>query len=610
MATTQLEFKPDNWLENAGIIGLTRILRPDQYKIEKYTDSEFNIPEYKLLVDVKALDTFVNQYFDYFIDKYGKYTRYQRILDKKQYLLKLKEDNFKEFDNSKGDLTKDDIKALTDQYDDTVKYAFCSLKSFDQTAQYLHSRFDEISQVKSMNKLETELKQKKTLSNPKLFDAMLREFVDKWLEIIAYLEQDKPAKYYQAKLLGYNIIQNAWSNASFLDPANMSKVSPDIFENFKKVFVQPIRDYLDADHSKDKYQCATCGRTYKRKKDVRPITFLNDMGYDFGKKQSNAWNLQNTLYVCPICQLMYVSIPAGFAYNMMHQGIFVNSTFNINVLKRENDNILNRMINNLNTLTSFSTYRALSLAYQKEVGFGQNYALKNVQIVTYNKDHYQAEITSNMMSSVLSKAAKYTFKSGDTLLESLMHMYINDYKGQKPYSIFDVIMQCLLNNTSLDNLIYELTWLKLTNTKGVHYSASGIMSVILLNNLMINYRNDQENKLNKLKGNTDMAKTNLTAKDLHTARFLGILLYRAYDSKNSVKKLQGIAYKLSNSIKNMNIDSYMDTLSSAYEYIQNVPGLQIPEFFTDNLNNSETFKQYAQAFNAALIGTPAKKDNK
>lgn len=601
MAIDKLEFKPDNWLENAGIVGLTRVLHPDQYKIERYIDPEFKIPAFKLVVDASVLDTFVDQYFDYFIDKYGKYTRYQRILDCKSYLLKLKDDDFAEFDDSNGDLTKEDLKPLTDKFEDTIKYVFfSSMKSFKQIAKYLHSDFDEAAQAKSANKLEQLLKQKKTLSNPKVFNAVIRELVDKWLEIIQYFEQERPTKYYQAKLLGYAIIQNAWNNASFLDAANMAKVDPDIFKNFDKYFIQPACDYVVADHSKDNYECATCGRSYKRKSDVRPITFMNDMGYDFGKKQSNAWNLQNTLYICPICQLMYVCVPAGFAYNMRHQGIFVNETFNINVLKRNNDNILNRMLNNLSESASTSAYKALSNSYQEVMAQGQNYPLRNAQIVIYDHDHYNSQITSNLASSVLSQASRHVFKkSGDTLLESLMYMGISNYKGQNYYSIFDEIMRSLFNNTSLDNLICTLLWFKASNASGLYYSVSQIMNVILLNNMMINYR--------IMKGKTEM--TELTEADLRKARSFGITLRDAY-AKNNPKKAITLAYRLSRNLRVGDVDGFMNELLNAYMYQQSGQNMIVPSIFVNNQNNIETFKQYGFAFVAGLIGESTKKDDK
>lgn len=605
MSIDELEFKPDNWLENAGIVGLTRILNPDQYKIERYIDPEFKIPAFKLVVKASALDTFTDQYFKYFIDKYGKYTSYQKILDCKPYLLRLKDNDFAKFDDSNGDLTKDDLTPLTDRFDATIKRAFLgSAKSFKQIAKYLHSSFDESAQAKSTNKLVQLLKQKKTLSNPKMFDTVIRELVDKWLEIIDYLEEnDEPAKYYQSKLLGYSIIQNAWGNASFLDAANMAKVDPDIFRNFDKYFVQPARDYIAADHSKDQYECATCGRTYKRRSDARPITFMNDMGYDFKKKPSNAWNLQNSLYVCPICQLMYVSVSAGFAYNMIHEGIFVNETFNINALKRDNDNILNCMLSDLTKAANTSAFRALTNSYQEELASGQDYPLRNVQLVIYDHDHYTSQITSNMASSVLSEASKHVFKSGNTLLEFVMHMSIENYKGhtgtKDRYNVFNEIMNSLFNNTSLDNSINTLLWLKAASTEGLHYSASQIMSVILLNSMMINYRN--------MKGKTKM--TNLTEEDLRKARSYGIRLRDAY-AKNNPKKAASLAYRLTRHLRVSNTDSFMNELLNAYMYQQSGQNMMVPAIFVNNQNNTETFKQYAYAFVAGLIGETVKKDDK
>ncbi|WP_270312179.1 hypothetical protein [Ligilactobacillus agilis] len=57
------------WLENAGIVGLARILGKDCYSIEGNS----------LLVKMEALNNFAQNYFKFFINEYGRQTRLVRI---------------------------------------------------------------------------------------------------------------------------------------------------------------------------------------------------------------------------------------------------------------------------------------------------------------------------------------------------------------------------------------------------------------------------------------------------------------------------------------------------------------------------------------------------
>ena len=149
-----LVFKPNTWLENAGIVGLMRILRQDQYKVVR-TKTQNGDLMFELRVKSDAIDGFTSQYFNYFIETYGKYTRYQKILDGKSYLLELKDNDYQ----------KPDLKRLVNYFDQTIKYSLLgSMKSFKQIANYLG---DDIQmQAKGAKELEKVLTQKKTQKDP------------------------------------------------------------------------------------------------------------------------------------------------------------------------------------------------------------------------------------------------------------------------------------------------------------------------------------------------------------------------------------------------------------------------------------------------------------
>lgn len=578
-----LIFKPNTWLENAGIVGLMRILRQDQYKVAR-TKTQNGALMFELHVKSDALDSFTPQYFSYFINVYGKYTRYQKILAGKSYLLELKDNDYK----------KPDLKRLTDYFDRTIKYSLLgSMKSFKQTANYLG---DDIQiQAKGARELEKVLMQKKTQKDSEMFKSILKEFVARLLNIIAYFETDKSKMYYQSKLLGYSIIQNAWNNKSFLDSANMKKLDPDLFGNFDKTFIRPIQDYLVEDHNGAKFRCANCGKAFNKKSDGIPITFLNGMGYDFGKKKSNGWNMLNDLYICPICQLMYVSIPAGFAYNMNHQGLFINQTHNLDVLKKVNDQVLTRLTNDLDTHSNVSVNKALINAYKQELIFSNKPLLRNAQIINYDNEHYSFQNVSSLATAVLNKATNQILKSGQSLIQALMPLGIRNFNGMKYFSIYDEIIKRIFNNTELSDLIYLLERLKASQVQDVYCTTSGIMHVIELNAIM----------LNQLWERQGVKEMRIDDETLRKVRGYGMRIREGYATKANAKKSQALAYKMLEALRTNDLNHFMDLMLTAYLYL----GQIVPSIFVNEQSKPDAFKQYGYAFIAGLIGNDQKKEN-
>lgn len=578
-----LIFKPNTWLENAGIVGLMRILRQDQYKVAR-TKTQNGALMFELHVKSDVIDSFTSQYFNYFIDTYGKYTRYQKILDGQSYLLELKDNDYQ----------KPDLKRLTDYFDRTIKYSLLgSMKSFKQIADYLG---DDIQmRAKGANELEKVLTQKKTQNDPEMFQTVLKEFVKRLLDIIAYFETDKARMYYQSKLLGFSIIQNAWNNKSFLDSANMKKLDPDLFGNFDKTFIRPIQDYLVENHDGDKFKCVNCGNTFKKKGDGIPITFLNGMGYDFGKKRSNGWNLLNDLYICPICQLMYVSIPAGFAYNMNHQGLFINQTHNLDVLKRINDQVLTRLTNDLDTHSNVSVNKALINAYKQELILSNKPLLRNAQIINYDNEHYSFQNVSSLATAVLNKATNQILKSGQSLIQALMPLGIRNFNGMKYFSIYDEIIKRIFNNTELSDLIYLLERLKASQVQDVYCTTSGIMHVIELNAAI----------LNTLWQKQGVKEMKIDDETLRKARGYGMRIRESYKAKANAKKSQALAYKMLEALRTNDLNHFMDLMLTAYLYL----GQIVPSIFVNEQSKPDVFKQYGYAFIAGLIGNDQKKEN-
>jgi CRISPR-associated protein Cst1 len=93
---------------------------------------------------------------------------------------------------------------------------------------------------------------------------------------------------------------------------------------------------------------------------------------------------------------------------------------------------------------------------------------------------------------------------------------------------------------------------------------------------------------------------------LKSYRGAGYYLRQEYKKKGSDKKLEGISYKLLNSLKTNNNGMFMDVIINSYLYA----GQQIPSFFTDCLKSNVELKTIGYAFVSGLVdGEDYKKNN-
>lgn len=574
-STVTIDFRINSWLENAGIVGLTRILKANPRYRGSYKEKENTLE-----VDPKVFDNFSDLYFNFFIKNYGQATRYWRIVSEENFLKSLKENGFKDFDNKK-------LKELTDWFDNVLKYSVNSA-SYKKVIKFINSDYDIKAEVKDCNKKIRTLNKKNFLTkSPEEAKEILQELIKQLLKAIEYFSTDQARKYFPAKTLSYTVINKAWNGVSFLNPQAKNL---DFYDDYQNYFVAPVQKYLQEDHSKDKYICSTCGRPIKRLE--YSYGFLNDMGYDLNRKTSNAWNFKNDLYICPVCQFLYSLVPAGFTYNMASQGIFINENSSIRNLQGKNDATFNSMMRDIRSNTQTSPYRAFSAAFRDAEASGQNAALANIQLITYNNDHYNFQIIPIVASKVLIKAVekKYTVKQTGEVKSYLANLYnagISNFRGAGYYSILDNVLNCLFNNTNLFSIIQELELLKVGNTAGCYYNTFQIMTVIRMNGWFLNELHKYRRSENPMKVEEDK---------LTKARGCGMHVRMGYDNENKAKTL---AYKMLEAIRANSTDRFMELLLNAYLYLDKT----VPKIFIETQSNTEVFKEYAFAFIAGLIGS-------
>lgn len=100
----KIKIKLSDWQFNAGIVGLCNILEHAKDEVKKENQH--------IEVKLESLENFAEKYFNYFIEKYHKYTPWYRIVSYKSIMESHKYNNFKNFDEKSLNALNDYIRKM------------------------------------------------------------------------------------------------------------------------------------------------------------------------------------------------------------------------------------------------------------------------------------------------------------------------------------------------------------------------------------------------------------------------------------------------------------------------------------------------------------------
>lgn len=312
----------------------------------------------------------------------------------------------------------------------------------------------------------------------------LYEQLDK---VYVYFKRADVQRYLPAKIQIYSVINKGYSDVSFL---NRQESKGDFFEKYHQYFVSFMMNYLNEEHKKDKLTCSNCHRPIK-KGDIS-YSFINQAGYDANRKQSNAWDFNNDLYMCPICRLMYTCIPAGFTY-VYNQGLFVNDNHTLQSLIDVNKGIrLNVLELNKTDVRSKNTYAALIRTLQDQMNRQSRKEIQDIQVIRYENERYYFNLlpkhilrTINMSKEKLPQL----FNAGFTL-------------NSESHYLYPEVVDSLMNNTNLFRLIHQVLRVKATGGQ-VYTSSNQIMKMIEINqNFFEGVDSDDTTRTTRVRKNT------------------------------------------------------------------------------------------------------------
>ncbi|WP_252236030.1 type I-B CRISPR-associated protein Cas8b1/Cst1 [Clostridium sp. CH2] len=544
-----------DWIKNAGIVGLCNILSKNDISNSKVKRKHSYIE-----FESSCLDDFHELYFEYLIDKYKDFISVEKIVKREEWIESLLE---KEINEKELEI-----------FNNYIKYTKERLKSASYKSAYETIANDYDLLNKSAKLKEIKLKKIETIKEA---EEDIKEQCNLLLELISYINKPNVKKIIAAKNVIYDVIQGFWSDVSFLNKNNNKK---NMYECYKTDFIDSVKNYVEADLTKAKYDCFTCDNKIQKlsKPFAFDITWITKMGADVNKKTSHFWNYNSDSNICPICNLVYSCIPAGF--NAVNgKGLFINNNESVKNLLSANVAVLNND-NTLEDLEEQSYFNIVDSMDQKNNEEAKR-EIENIQVVKFDKNNASRPYTFN----VLSKQKLLIIKNNKKTLEYLLNKKI---KLSKNYylNLYSAVLERIYNGKNLFDLLDILTRMIINK----EYKNSYLVYLLIkLNNDRMDMRGG--NKVN--------------CKDIDKFKNYGMQLKKSY-GKEGENKIPGILYRLQNALKVKNQGRFMDTLLNAYTSRKD----NIPVDFVQALQDIDKFQTIGYAFLIGLQGVEIVSNNK
>ncbi|MDQ1349842.1 MAG: CRISPR-associated protein Cst1 [Acidobacteriota bacterium] len=525
-----------DWLFNAGILGLYRILKNAEKEV-LYKDNYIEC-------DAAGFEGFEKSFFDYFSNVYGKDGLWHRLTE------------FCKADPALDNIAEPNAEKIKD-----------FIKGFDKDlgmASYC-SAYEIITGDKDFIKNKLKVIKDKATPDP--------EKLEKMKEIYSFFVANK--NIIEAKYVSYTVINNYWEGVSFL---NKQQVKLNMFDVYKRDFVEPVFSYLNAEQKKVPFgNCLICNRVLNKKADgAEGLSWLK-MDLDSARKTSVYWNHQPDIIVCPVCNLVYSCVPAGFV-TLRRKGLFINDNSGMEKLIRINNAAEERVkdIEKMEALEELTYYHIINLVREmREANIKRE--VDNIQVIKFDKekDAYTFNLLSKQVISVIENSKKE--------LDALVKLYDVFLDSKNKINLYAEVIERIYRNMDLYPLVGLLLGLAMRKKK-----KNGFADLVFKINM--NFIGGQ-----------------MSEKKIQVMKQMGMKLKKGY--KDEQNKIPGIAYRLLNNLKTKNINGFMDVAINCHMHI----GQEVPTLLVECIDNVERFQAYGYAFLLGFTGEEynpeAKKEN-
>ncbi|EGT3747427.1 TPA: type I-B CRISPR-associated protein Cas8b1/Cst1 [Clostridioides difficile] len=600
-----------DWFFNMGIVGFLNIIK----KADK--QAEIFIMEDYIEFDSLFLENFHEYYFNYFMDEYDVSKRIKKNIDYSINFIKSKPDRIKDGIKKIKDSVKqqnDKIKKFDEEKFNLIKEKLDSMskiKSYDEfdSLEALVDETIDIFKIKSINdRLTANLykyvvqdnyfgqvsffnvaKAKLDLDGLKqvMFNDYLRQIIyfGELEDLLEENDYDKLKNYLNDRLnsIAKDINEKKVSKSSI---NTIEKIMKEINKNFikKNKSIEDIKKYMDSLEV-----CEMCG-LYKGILDEYSESNFAPLGVSTNNARNMFWNQAYVPSICDICKLILFCTPAGATYTRKNYLIneenefylFVNMDTCINELFERN-NSLKAQKSEYSDSKDENPFNQLIKSIVEENTLKSEWQLRNILFVEFK-------------ASIDSKKCKINYFNIPTYLAKF---FTDKYANKKIQSIYDYklksnVLDLLLKNRDLKHLTNNILRNKVKNDMESNNKSniSGIdcFRVVQLRVLINSYK----------KGVYKMDSKNLEKNDekLKIIYYLGCDIHDYFVNKNSKNKIDGVSYKLLNSVKVGNKSDFMDTIIRVFMSAEK----QIPAFILDiEIEKDLDFESIGHAFISGLI---------
>lgn len=598
-----------DWFFNMGIVGFLNIIK----KADK--QAEIFIMEDYIEFDSLFLENFHEYYFNYFMDEYDVSKRIKKNIDYSINFIKSKPDRIKDGIKKIKDSVKqqnDKIKKFDEEKFNLIKEKLDSMskiKSYDEfdSLEALVDETIDVFKIKSINdRLTANLykyvvqdnyfgqvsffnvaKAKLDLDGLKqvMFNDYLRQIIyfGELEDLLEENDYDKLKNYLNDRLnsIAKDINEKKVSKSSV---NTIEKIMKEINKNFikKNKSIEDIKEYMDSLEV-----CEMCG-LYKGILDEYSESNFAPLGVSTNNARNMFWNQEYVSSICDVCKLILFCTPAGATYTRKNYLIneenefylFVNMDASINELYERN-NSLKAQKSESSDSKDENPFNHLIKSIVEENKLKSEWQLHNILFVEFK-------------ASIDAKKCKINYFNIPTYLAKIFVDENTKIQNIYDYKFKSNVLDLLLKNRDLKHLINNTLRNKVKNDMESNNKSniSGIdcFRVVQLRALINSYK----------KGAYKMDNKNLenNYKKLRIIYYLGCDIHDYFVNKNSKNKIDGVIYKLLNSVKVGNKSDFMDTIIRIFMSAEK----QIPDFVLDiEIEKDLDFESIGHAFISGLI---------
>ncbi|HBF4079363.1 type I-B CRISPR-associated protein Cas8b1/Cst1 [Clostridioides difficile] len=598
-----------DWFFNMGIVGFLNIIK----KADK--QAEIFIMEDYIEFDSLFLENFHEYYFNYFMDEYDVSKRIKKNIDYSINFIKSKPDRIKDGIKKIKDSVKqqnDKIKKFDEEKFNLIKEKLDSMskiKSYDEfdSLEALVDETIDVFKIKSINdRLTANLykyvvqdnyfgqvsffnvaKAKLDLDGLKqvMFNDYLRQIIyfGELEDLLEENDYDKLKNYLNDRLnsIAKDINEKKVSKSSV---NTIEKIMKEINKNFikKNKSIEDIKEYMDSLEV-----CEMCG-LYKGILDEYSESNFAPLGVSTNNARNMFWNQEYVSSICDVCKLILFCTPAGATYTRKNYltneenefYLFVNMDASINELYERN-NSLKAQKSESSDSKDENPFNHLIKSIVEENKLKSEWQLRNILFVEFK-------------ASIDAKKCKINYFNIPTYLAKIFVDENTKIQNIYDYKFKSSVLDLLLKNRDLKHLINNTLRNKVKNDMESNNKSniSGIdcFRVVQLRALINSYK----------KGAYKMDNKNLenNYKKLRIIYYLGCDIHDYFVNKNSKNKIDGVIYKLLNSVKVGNKSDFMDTIIRIFMSAEK----QIPDFVLDiEIEKDLDFESIGHAFISGLI---------